>query len=68
MAKPKPMIRALWKAKGITPAQFARPLKISVAHAYALANGNREVTAKMAKRIEKSWGLPRINVRPDLFA
>lgn len=64
MANP---LKAYRKQKALSQEAVAQKLGISRAMVGMLENGKREFTAETAVLIERSLGINRVLLRPDLF-
>lgn len=65
--KPKLFLRAHWQNQGLTTAGAAKKLRIAESTLRSYENGNREVSADMAVKMEKALGIRREMIRPELF-
>lgn len=62
----KPLDEYLEKER-ISPQELAGRLEIEESTARSLVNGNRPITAERAVQIETKLGIPREQLRPDIF-
>jgi len=51
----------------LTQPELARRLRISTGYVSLLEAGQRQASPKLALRVEKTLGIPRAHLRPDLW-
>ena len=67
MAKPKTALREYRAQKDLSAEEVARKLGIAESTLRSYENGNREIDGDTAVLIEDRLGIPREDIRPDLF-
>ena len=67
MAKPKTALRGYRAQKDLSAEEVARKLGIAESTLRSYENGNREIDGDTAVLIEDRLGIPREDIRPDLF-
>jgi len=67
MAKPKTALREYRAQKDLSAEEVARKLGIAESTLRSYENGNREIDGDTAVLIESRLGIPREDIRPDLF-
>lgn len=67
MAKPKRALREFRKSKDLTAAEVAKKLGIAESTLRSYENGTREIDGDTAVLIESRLGIPREDIRADLF-
>lgn len=66
-ADPKPALRRFRRLRKLDPAKAGRLVKISGFTWKAYETGWRQMSGDMCKRFEEKLGIPRAEIRPDLF-
>ena len=61
------IIRSYRVRAGLSSRELAEKLEIPEVTLRSLENGNRPITAERAVELEKKLGIPRSELRPDLF-
>lgn len=67
MAKPKHALRDYRKANELSAAEVAKKLGVAESTLRSYENGTREVDGDTAVLIENRLGIPREDIRSDLF-
>ena len=68
MIKEKRPLRAYRMAQGISTDEIAKQLGVAASTLRSWENGNRQLSAEMAVKVEKLFGIARASLRPDVFA
>lgn len=68
MAKKSDPLRAYRESNNLTQQEVADELEVSRGLIAQLETGAKPYTPEMAVRIEKTLGIPRERMRPDLFS
>ena len=55
-------------AQGISTDEIAKQLGVAASTLRSWENGNRQLSAEMAVKVEKLFGIARASLRPDVFA
>ena len=61
------LVKKSFDARGLTPAEAARKLGMLYVHVWRHYTGRRGITAEYAIKYEKALGIPRSELRPDLW-
>lgn len=67
MASKKGALRAYRRANRLSAADVADKLGVAASTLRSWENGTRELSAEMAVKAEKLFGINRVSLRPDLF-
>jgi transcriptional regulator with XRE-family HTH domain len=67
MASPKGALRSYRVKNKLSAGVVAEKLGIAASTLRSYENGNREVDGDFAVKIEKTLGIDRVLIRPDLF-
>lgn len=67
MAKPKAALREFREKNGLSAEDVGRKIGCAESTWRSYENGNREVDAETAIKIEEVLGIPREDIRADLF-
>jgi predicted transcriptional regulator len=67
MASPKGALRSYRVKNKLSAGVVAEKLGIATSTLRSYENGNREVDGDLAVKIEKTLGIDRVLIRPDLF-
>lgn len=67
MAKAHHLLREYRRKHGLSCAELAKLLGVAEPTARSLENGTRRITAERAAEIERATGIPRHELRPDIY-